>query len=141
MYVRNVLFKSDVRILGGMLLIQYMYLVPAFVGDRGEGLLKESEVVGDDLLAHDATTRLMLIVAQAGLQGHIKDKEATKIMMPAAKIEQAIARICLQSGTIRDSQAILKHTLIDDIIEKIERIAVDLLIGFIIADERTAMVR
>ena len=115
-----------------------MHLVPAFVGCVDEGLLEEADVVRDDVLFDDAFS--LAIAGLAGSFGDVEDEQTGSVVVTGSHFTQAATGLWVKSGAIGDGEAVVEHALVDDVVEEIEGIAVDLLVGDVIADQRTAMV-
>ncbi len=58
--------------------------------------------------------------------------------MLMGKIEQLMASIGIEGCTVRDGEAVVEHALIDDVVEEIEGVAVNLLVGGIVTDHLAA---
>ncbi len=60
--------------------------------------------------------------------------------MPAGEFEQSAAGLGLKSSAICYSKAAIIHAFIDNKVEEIECVAVDALVGGIVADQFAAMI-
>jgi len=112
--------------------------VPAFVGGVNEGLLEEADVVGDDVLFDDTVS--LAVVGAAGGFGDIEDEQTGGVVVAGCHFTQAMTGLWVKSGAIGDGEAVVEHALVDNVMEEVKGVAVDLLVGDVIADQRTAMV-
>ena len=115
-----------------------MHLVPTFVRGIEEGLLEEADVVGDDVLFDD--TFSLAVVGAAGGFGDVEDEQTGGVVVAGSHFTQAMTGLWVKSGAIGDGETIVEHALVDNAVEEVEGIAVDVLVGDVIADERTTMV-
>jgi hypothetical protein len=115
-----------------------MQLVPAFVGGVEESLLEEADAERDDVLFDDTVSPAIL--GAAGGFGNVEDEEAGGVVVTGSQFTQAATGLWVKSGAIGDGEAVVEHTLVDNVMEEVKGVAVDALVGDVIADERTAIV-
>ncbi len=115
-----------------------MHLVPTFVRGIEEGLLEEADVVGDDVLFDD--TFSLAVVGAAGGFGDVEDEQTGGVVVAGSHFTQAMTGLWVKSGAIGDGEAVVEHAFVNDVVEEVKGIAVDLLVGDVIADQRTAIV-
>lgn len=115
-----------------------MHLVPTFVRGIEEGLLEEADVVGDDVLFDDTVS--LAVVGAAGGFGDIEDEQTGGVVVAGSHFTQAMTGLWVKSGAIGDGEAVVEHAFVNDVVEEVKGIAVDLLVGDVIADQRTAIV-
>ena len=83
----------------------------------------------------------LLVTLQTCCLWNIEDEQAGQVAMPACQLMQVVTSFRLESCTICHSEAPIVHAFIDDVIKKIERVTIDLLVGNVVADKLTTMIR
>lgn len=115
-----------------------MQLVPAFVGGVEEGLLEKADMVRDDVIFDD--TLSLAVMSVAGGFGDVEDEQTGGVVVAGSHFPQASTGLWVKSGAIGDGEAIVEHALVDNVMEEVKGVAVDALVGDVIADERTTIV-
>ena len=95
-------------------------------------------MVGDDILFDDAFS--LAITGLAGGFGDIEDEQTGGVVVTGSHFTQAATGLWVKSSAIGDGEAVVEQALVDDVVEEIEGVAVDLLVGDVVADQRTAIV-
>src|SRR5450759_1381099 len=116
-----------------------MHLLPTFGGSVEKRLLQEAGVVGDYLLFYTAGAQP--VARQADFRGHVEDEQAAIVTRLARLSAQPAASIGTQRRAIGDGETAQVHTFLDDIVEEVKRVAVELLVVFVITDHGTAGIR
>lgn len=112
--------------------------MPALVGRVEEGLLEEAHVVGDDVVFDD--TLSLTIVGAAGGFGDVEDEQAGGVVVAGGELAQVAASFGIESSAIGNGETVVEHALVNDVVEEIEGVTVDVLIGDVITDKCTAKV-
>ncbi len=81
-----------------------------------------------------------LVTLQTCRLWNIEDEQAGQVAMPACQLMQAVTSFRLESCTICHREAPIVHAFIDDVIKKIERVTIDVLVGDVVADKLTTMI-
>ena len=95
-------------------------------------------MVGDDMIFND--TLSLAVVGVAGGFGDVEDEQTGGVVVAGSYFPQAMTCLWVKSGAIGDSEAVIEHALVDNVMEEVEGIAVDALVGHVIADKRTTVV-
>ena len=96
-------------------------------------------MIGDDVVLDDALS--LAVVDAAGGFGDVEDKQAGGVVVAGGQLAQVAASFGIESRAVGDSETVVEHALVDDVVEEVEGVAVDMLVGDVIADERTAEIR
>jgi len=100
--------------------------------------LEEADVVRDDILFDDTVS--LAVAGITGSFGDVEDEQASGVVVTGSHFTQAATGLWVKSSAIGDGEAVVEHALVDDVVEEIEGVAVDLLVGDVIADQRTTIV-
>src|SRR5438270_12286190 len=110
-----------------------MQLVPTFIGGVEESLLEEAHVVGDDVLFDD--TFSLAVVGAAGGFGDVEDEQTGGVVVAGSHSTQAMTGPWVKSGAIGDGDAVVEHAIVNDVVEEVQGIAVDLVVGDVIEEQ------
>ena len=125
--------------LGDSRLIQQIDLVVAFASQPRQCGGKLLPVLFEHFFINDSL-RAGAIVAEAGCQRDVENQGDNRQVIGARHSQQRPPRAKLQIGRINDRQPLLSEPQPGDVMQQTERLRVDCLITFVVANQRAAMI-